>query len=107
MQDITAPELAAWLADPSRVQPQLLDVREPWEIETCSIRGAVAMPMQSVPARLAELDDDKPVVCICHHGVRSAQVGHYLERCGFASVINLAGGIHAWAEEVDPDMPTY
>ena len=107
MQEITAPELAAWLADPARPRPLLLDVREPWEVEICRIEGAVNLPMNSVPARVAELDDEQPVVCICHHGMRSAQVGGFLERCGFTRVINLTGGVHAWARQVDDAMPTY
>lgn len=107
MQHITASELAGWIADASRPAPLLLDVREPWEFEACRIEGAVMMPMNSVPARHGELDEGLPVVCICHHGMRSAQVAAYLERCGFEHVINLTGGVHAWAQQVDNTMPTY
>lgn len=107
MQQLTAPQLAQWLADPSRATPVLLDVREPWEFETCRIPGAVAMPMNSVPARQEELDPETPVVCICHHGMRSMQVAAFLERAGFTQVVNLTGGVHAWAQQVDPSMPTY
>lgn len=107
MQHLNAPELAQWLADDGRARPLLLDVREPWEFQTCHIAGAAAMPMQTVPARLAELDADAPVVCICHHGARSMQVAHFLEQNGFAHVINLTGGVHAWAQQVDNSMPTY
>lgn len=107
MQHITAPELAAWITDASRPKPLLLDVREPWEFETCHIEGAVPMPMNSVPARHVELNADVPIVCICHHGMRSAQVAAFLEHCGFADVTNLTGGVHAWAQEVDHSMPTY
>jgi len=60
-----------------------------------------------VPMRVGELDPDKPLVVICHHGARSAQVGYFLERNGFAEVINLAGGVAAWAEQVDPAMARY
>jgi rhodanese-related sulfurtransferase len=107
MQTITAPELAAWLADTSKPAPYLLDVREPWEFETCHIAGAALMPMQSVPQRQQELEPEATIVCICHHGMRSLQVANFLERSGFTSVINLTGGVHAWALEVDPTMPTY
>ncbi len=65
------------------------------------------MPMASVPARQEELDPERPVVCICHHGARSMQVAAFLERAGFEQVINLTGGIHGWALQVDPTMPTY
>ncbi len=107
MHHLSAPELAAWLADDKREQPLLLDVREPWEYETCRINGSQLMPMQSVPARQQELDPEQPVVCICHHGARSMQVAAFLERAGFENVTNLTGGIHAWALQVDPAMPTY
>ena len=107
MQHITAPELANWLNDSSRKSPFLLDVREPWEYETCHIPEVVLMPMQSVPARLQELEPDAQIVCICHHGGRSMQVASFLERNGFTQVVNLTGGVHAWAQQVDNAMPTY
>jgi len=107
MQTLTAPELAAWLADPSREKPVLLDVREPWEFQTCRIEGSVPIPMNSIPARMQELDDEAPIVCICHHGARSMSVASFLERNGFSQVINLTGGVHAWALQVDNSMPTY
>lgn len=107
MQNLTAPELAAWLADESRKKPVLLDVREPWEFQTCHIEGSVPVPMQTVPARMQELEEDEPIVCICHHGARSMSVAAFLERNGFSQVINLTGGVHAWALQVDPSMPTY
>lgn len=107
MQHLSAPELAQWLADDARPKPVLLDVREPWEYQTCHLDGANPMPMRTVPARLAELDPDQPVVCICHHGARSMQVAGFLEQNGFAEVSNLTGGVHAWALQVDNKMPTY
>ncbi|WP_019141876.1 rhodanese-like domain-containing protein [Noviherbaspirillum massiliense] len=107
MNMLTAPELAAWLADDARARPLLLDVREPWEFQTCHIEGAVSIPMNTIPARMAELEEDAPIVCICHHGMRSMQVAAYLERNGFTQVNNLTGGVHAWAQQVDKSMPTY
>jgi len=107
MQHITAPELAAWLADAGRPGPFLLDVRENWEFDTCRIEGATLMPMQTIPARIDDLDEDAEIVCICHHGARSLQVAAFLERHGFAKVSNLTGGIHAWALQVDEAMPKY
>ena len=65
------------------------------------------MPMREIPSRLAELDPAQPVVCICHHGARSAQVVAFLERSGFESVYNLAGGIDAWSQDVDPSVARY
>jgi rhodanese-related sulfurtransferase len=107
MQHITAPELAAWLADDARPKPVLLDVRENWEFETCRIDGAVQIPMNTIPARIDDLDEDAEIVCICHHGARSLQVAAFLERHGFGKTVNLTGGIHAWALQVDPTMAKY
>lgn len=105
MRQMTPPELAARLAEDD--PPLLLDVREPWELELCRIEGAQPMPMGAVPARVAELDPAREVVVICHHGGRSMQVAMFLERQGFEQVINLAGGVDAWALQVDPSMARY
>ena len=107
MEHIRAQELADWLADASRQPPVLLDVREEWEVELCSLPGITHLPMQQIPARLAELDTETKVVVICHHGVRSMQVALFLERQGFSSLLNLSGGMAAWADEVDPSMRRY
>ena len=91
--------------------PLLLDVREPWEFALAAIRveglRTLHIPMNEVPGRLDELDAAQPVVCICHHGMRSAQVVAFLERQGFEAAYNLAGGIHAWSEQVDASVPCY
>jgi len=105
MRTITARELAAWLGQADA--PVVLDVREPWEVATASLPGSLAIPMREIPARLAELPAQRPVVCLCHHGMRSAQVGMFLERQGFDTVFNLTGGIDAWSHDVDPSVPTY
>lgn len=105
MQQITPAELAQELAAGDK--PVLLDVREQWEYNLCRIDGARLMPMQTVAQRLAELDPAARVVCICHHGARSMQVGMFLESKGFTNVVNLNGGVAAWARTVDPTMPTY
>jgi rhodanese-related sulfurtransferase len=107
MQHITAPELAVWLEDTQKESPILLDVREPWEYETCHIPQVQLMPMNAVPLRFEELDSEATIICVCHHGGRSMQVAHFLERNGFNKVYNLTGGTHAWALQVDTTMPTY
>ena len=107
MRQITPEQLAAWLADAGRKSPQLLDVREPWEFQACHIEGSQPLPMGEIPRRLAELDPSAEVVVICHHGGRSMQVAAFLEKQGFSSVSNLAGGVDGWAREVDPAMPVY
>jgi rhodanese-related sulfurtransferase len=107
MQQIAPQQLKAWLDDPSREAPVLLDVREPWEFGVCRIAGSVHIPMQTVPARLHELDPERDVVVICHHGHRSFQVAMFLERNGFNSVHNLFGGVDGWAKQIDPAMALY
>ena len=107
MQMMTAPELAAWLADDTRAKPVLLDVRENAEFEICHIAGSVLMPMNTIPGRIDDLDEDAEIVCICHHGARSMNVAAFLERNGFGKMVNLTGGIHAWALQVDGAMAKY
>jgi len=109
MKTITAPELSALAR--AGTAPLLLDVREPWELATARLQpdGATLLhiPMREVPARLAEIPQAQPVVCICHHGARSAQVVAFLMRQGHADVYNLVGGIDAWSAEVDPGVARY
>jgi rhodanese-related sulfurtransferase len=107
MQHLTAPELASLLAKESGAAPVLLDVREPWEYQLCRIEGSISMPMGTVPGRLDEIDENATIVCICHHGARSLRVAQFLENNGFSQVVNLTGGVHAWATQVDNAMPTY
>ena len=87
--------------------PLLLDVREPWEYRVCHIEGSQLVPMGRIPAQLDALDPTRETVVICHHGIRSRQVAAFLEYRGFSDVINLAGGVDAWARDVDPRMSTY
>ncbi len=105
MRQFRPAELAAYLE--AGHAPVLLDVREPWETNICRLPGAVLVPMRDLPARLSELNKDAETVVICHHGVRSYHAARYLEAAGFPAVINLAGGVAAWADEVDPAMPRY
>jgi rhodanese-related sulfurtransferase len=106
MQEISAKELKERL-DGGEDQALLLDVREPWEFEICHIPGAILIPMGDVEEKLDELDPEREIVVICHHGIRSQQVAYYLEQVGFGNVTNLSGGVAEWAAEVDPAMPTY
>jgi len=106
IRQLTVLELKARL-DQGNKDFTLLDVREPWEVNICSMPGAISVPMRAIPARYLELPKDKDIVAVCHHGIRSQQVANYLERMGFDKLNNLVGGINAWAHEVDPKMPTY
>jgi len=86
----------------------LLDVREPWEFETARIEGAKLMPMGDVPSRAHhELDPDEPIVVVCHHGVRSLNVTHWLRQQGFEKAQSMRGGIDAWSRAVDGKVPVY
>lgn len=107
MQQISGPQLKAWLDDPQRSKPVLVDVRQPWEFDVCRIDGSKPVPMSSIPARFMELDRNAETVVICHHGARSYQVCMFLEQQGFGNIYNLYGGVAAWAQQVDPAMPTY
>ena len=106
MNEIAPAEAAQLLAeDPD--EHLLLDVREPVELQIAAVANAVHIPMREIPDRIAELDRSKTIICLCRSGGRSAQVGHYLLGQGFARVINLAGGINAWSEQVDDSIPLY
>ena len=107
MRELSAIELKAYL-DTAAEPPLLLDVREPWEFERCRIDGSQLLPMGEVRAESDRLDPDRETIVICHHGIRSFSVARYLEKeLGFSNVVNLAGGVAAWAREVDPAMATY
>lgn len=112
IEQVRPRELATWLSrHHGDTAPVVLDVREPAEWRTASVKpGAFTllnMSMGSVPARLHELDPQTPIACLCHHGGRSMQVAQFLAGRGFAQVANIAGGIDAWAVEVDGSIPRY
>jgi len=106
MREMSVTDLKAHLDGPDPA-PVLLDVREPWEYGICRIEGSHLIPMRSIPSSLDQLDRDREMVVICHHGIRSRQVALFLEHQGFDNVINMQGGVAAWARDVDPGMPTY
>jgi rhodanese-related sulfurtransferase len=103
--EITPSELHRRLNAPEA--PVVLDVRESWEREIASLPGTVHIPINSVPARLGELDPNAELVVMCRSGGRSMQVAQYLDAQGFRSVANLSGGILAWSRDVDPNVQTY
>jgi len=87
--------------------PAILDVREPWEVEIASVDGAFNIPLERLPGRVKEVPGDRAVAVMCHHGARSAQAAAWLRQQGFPRVMNVAGGIDAWARLIDPDVPRY
>ena len=102
--------LDAWIQAQSGTAV-VLDVREPVELRAASIQAEgfelVTIPMNQIPARLAELDPARPVAVLCHHGTRSHRVAMYLASNGFDQLANIAGGIDAWSMERDPMVPRY
>lgn len=106
MKHFTVKQLREHLEDSSE-QLFLLDVREQWEFEKCSIAGSILIPMSNIHNNLNKIDKSKKIVVICHHGVRSFQIAYFLEKNGFTNVINLTGGVDSWAREIDPNMTLY
>jgi rhodanese-related sulfurtransferase len=106
MHHFTPQQLQSYLTQ-AESAPLLLDVREPWEFAICRIEGSLNIPMGHIPQSLDKLKSDRETVVICHHGIRSAQVGFFLIQAGFERIVNLTGGIDAWSREVDPKMPHY
>lgn len=86
---------------------QLVDVREPWEIETARIENTINIRMGDLPSRLSELDPSRPVAFICHSGGRSARAAGFCASRGHARVANIRGGSDAWSLTVDPRVPRY
>lgn len=105
MKEKTVSELKAMMD--SGADFQLIDVREPHEYEICNIKGEL-IPMNDVPDHIDEISKEKIVVVHCRSGVRSARIIEYLEQShGYTNLYNLKGGILAWADEIDFDMPKY
>ena len=111
MDQIRPAQLTDWLARHADEAPLVLDVREPWEVQTASVTPQgfelLNIPMQQIPASLNQLDEERPIACLCHHGMRSLQVAHFLEQNGYTQITNLTGGIDLWSAEHDPAVPRY
>ena len=115
IDQLSPSNFAAWQAAAAPKTAVVLDVREPWELQTASITAdgfeLLHIPMQSLPGRMADFKQqhaaDQPIACLCHHGIRSLHVADYLVQNGFTQVVNLDGGIDAWSQQVDPSVPAY
>lgn len=104
--EIPVPEAARLLREHA-AQVCLIDVREPHEAAICRIPEARLIPMQQIPTQLETLPTDKLLLIHCHHGGRSLRVTEYLRARGLPRVCNVAGGIHEWAECIDPSLARY
>jgi adenylyltransferase/sulfurtransferase len=110
--EIVAPE---WQITPTELvalraagqQPLVIDVREPHEREIAAIPDSILIPVGDITARMHELDTSQEIVLYCRTGVRSAKALEQLRAAGFSKLKNLTGGIHAWADEIDPSVPKY
>ena len=119
IDQVSPAEFASWLSAATHGKPDtppiVLDVREPWEVQTASVVPdgftLMCVPMHSIPAQLGKLQNnyrlDQPIACLCHHGIRSQQVAAYLTQHGFTDVVNIQGGIDAWAQLRDPAVAQY
>jgi adenylyltransferase/sulfurtransferase len=85
----------------------VLDVREPWECEIARLPGSINIPLDELPRRLGELDAHATTIVMCKAGGRSRRAAQFLAGAGFDQAVNLAGGIDAWARDIDPELPTY
>ena len=114
IDQIEPQDVKAWIQQASAAQSgkaYVLDVREGWEVQTAHLQDpdltVIHMPMGELSMRLAQLDRNDTIACLCHHGGRSMQVAAFLVQNGFSHVANVAGGIHAWSAQVDASVPTY
>jgi adenylyltransferase/sulfurtransferase len=106
MREITVRELHEKLDQGQQVY--LLDVRQPWEHETCALPGSVLIPLPELPERVAEVvvPEGALVVTYCHHGIRSLSAAAILAQVG-VKALSLAGGIDAWSRQIDARVPRY
>ena len=86
---------------------QLVDVRDDWEREVCALSGSIDIPMIQIPHQAGQLSPGRPVVVVCHSGMRSLQAATWLRHNGFPGARSLRGGLDAWAAEIDPAMARY
>jgi sulfur-carrier protein adenylyltransferase/sulfurtransferase len=104
--ELSATEAKA-IMDHSVDDALIVDVREPYELEICSVQGARHIPMRQIPEQLDALPKDKHLLILCHSGGRSLRVTEFLRARGLNAVSNIEGGIDAWATEVDPSLRRY
>lgn len=113
MRHFNPKQLQEYLSEfPStKTAPLLLDVREQWEFEYCHIEGSLLIPMGKLADKIeglkTEIGYEREIIMICHHGIRSRQMGYYMEQVGFTSITNLEGGVEQWAEDVEITMKRY
>lgn len=95
IKELEAPQLAEMLKQKSDIQ--VVDIRQPTEVAAGTVPGAEMMPMHTIPLRISDIKQDKPVVLVCRSGARSAQACLFLAQQGFENIFNLRGGMMGWA----------
>jgi rhodanese-related sulfurtransferase len=110
IEQVRPSRLASWL-EAHGADAIVLDVREHAELNAASVKPEgfelVHIPMNEIPGRLGQLDPGRAVAVLCHHGARSMRVAMFLQAQGFETLANIAGGIDAWSQELDPSVPRY
>lgn len=110
IEQVRPSELSHWIQSHG-ADAVVLDVREPVEVQAASVKPSgfelVHIPMNEIPGRLGQLDPGRAVAVLCHHGNRSMRVAMFLQANGFDTLANIAGGIEAWSQELDPSVPRY
>lgn len=103
--EITAHELQALMK--LKADYCILDVRNAEELEKASFPNALHIPLSEVTKNVAKVPQNKIVITLCHHGVRSLNACYLLRQKGFDKVVSLKGGIEGWSREIDPSIPLY
>lgn len=110
IEQLRPAQLPQWLRS-NEGDALVLDVRENAELRAASVKPdgfeLVHIPMNEIPGRLGQLDPGRAVAVLCHHGARSMRVAMFLQAQGFEKLANIAGGIEAWSQELDPSVPRY
>ena len=110
IEQVRPGQLPQWLQS-NGADAVVLDVRENAEVRAASVKPGgfelVHIPMNEIPGRLGQLDPGRAVAVLCHHGARSMRVALFLQANGFEKLANIAGGIEAWSQELDPSVPRY
>ena len=104
IQDLNPKEFKDYLVDN---EVTLIDVREQWEFDICQIKGAILIPLGEIAKSYVNLNKDSKIALYCHSGIRSMHVADFLLSKGFQSLVNLQGGIDAWAQEIDNTVERY
>lgn len=107
--EISPAEVAKWVHLPRDQRPRLIDCREEEELAICRIEGCEWFPLGtfSVAGERLTKDDGRGVVVYCHHGMRSLRAAAFLRAHGLQNTFSMAGGIEAWSQLIDPEVPRY